>query len=224
MFESLTIKNLTEKQIQVLRRPSSTRPAIRLVEENGIQGVVKDFSVNGFVYRTLIGRFLLWRERRSYQQLKGIKGIPVFYRNIDGLALVISRVPGTDLEQLSGEEKPDAVFFQKLSDLIQECHNNGVAHCDLKRCSNLMKDRFGNPYIVDWAAAITEKEFFLYPLKAIYRRFVEDDLKAVTKLKLRFCPTVVTEEEEKNYSQRGIGERAIRAVRDAARKYLQKIA
>jgi hypothetical protein len=56
MFRWLTIKNLPEKQIGILRQPTNTRPIIRLVEDNGVQGVVKDFSVNGFIYRNLIGR------------------------------------------------------------------------------------------------------------------------------------------------------------------------
>jgi len=101
MFRSLTIKNLAEKQIRIIRQPTNTMPIIRLVEDNGIQGVVKDFSVNGFIYRNIIGRFLLWREGRVYRRLRGIKGIPVFYRKIDGLALVISKVPGRDLAHLS---------------------------------------------------------------------------------------------------------------------------
>ena len=101
MFQLLTIKNLPEKQIGILRQPTNTRPIIRLVEDNGTQGVVKDFSVNGFIYRNLIGRFLLWRESYIYQRLKGIKGVPAFYRKISGLALVISKVPGKDLEHLT---------------------------------------------------------------------------------------------------------------------------
>jgi len=224
MFRSLTIKNLPEKQICVIRQPTNTRPIIRLVEDGGIQGIVKDFSVNGFVYRNIIGRFLLWRETRAYQRLKGIKGIPVFYRRIDDLALVISRVQGKDLENLSEEEKPDPEFFQKLTKLIQECHRHGIAHCDLKRSSNILIDGFGNPYIVDWAAAIIDKEFFICPFTIIYKRFIKDDFKAVTKLKMRYCHEGITDEERKIYIQRGIVERYIRAVRDFARKRLQKIA
>jgi len=104
MFRWLTIKNLSEKQIGILRQPTNTRPIIRLVEDNGVQGVVKDFSVNGFIYRNLIGRFLLWRESCVYQRLEGIKGIPAFYRKISGLALVVSKAPGKDLEHLSEVE------------------------------------------------------------------------------------------------------------------------
>ena len=224
MFRSLTIKNLAEKQIRIIRQPTNTRPIIRLVEDDGIQGVVKDFSVNGFIYRNIIGRFLLWRESRVYQRLKGIKGIPVFYRKIDGLALVLSKVPGRDLEHLSEEEKPDLEFFQRLTGLIQKCHRHGIAHCDLKRLSNIMIDESGNPHIVDWSAAIIDKEFFIYPFRIIFKKFIEDDFKAVTKLKMRYCPEGITDEEKINYTQRGIIEHNIRAVRDFARKYLQKIA
>ena len=224
MFQSLTIKNLAKSQIGLMRQPTSTRPVIRSVEENGVQVVVKDFSVNGFVYRNTIGRFLVWREGRAYQRLKGVKGIPALFRKVNGLALVISKVPGKNLEHLSGKEKPDLDFFKKLTGLIRECHERGVAHCDLKGSGNTMIDDFGRPYIVDWSAAITDSEFCVYPLTTIYKMFVEDDLKAVTKLKLRFCPECITDEERRKYVQRGRGERAIRAVRDFARKCLQEIA
>ena len=157
MFRSLTIKNLAKHQIGLMRQPTNTRPVVRLVEENGVQGVVKEFSVNGFVYRNTIGRFLVWREGQAYQRLKGVKGIPVLFRKVDGLALVISKVPGKNLEHLSGEERPDLDFFQKLARLIQECHERGVAHCDLKRSANTMIDEFGRPYMVDWSAAITDR-------------------------------------------------------------------
>lgn len=167
LFASLTIKNLAERQIRVIRQPTNTRSTIRLVEDNGVQGIVRDFSAKGFIYRNIVGRFLLWRENRAYQRLKRIKGIPVFYRRIDGMAFVSSKVPGKNLEHLSEEEKPDLEFFQKLTRLIQDCHRHGTAHCDLKRSSNIMIDGFGNPYIVDCAAAITNEEFSIYPLRTL---------------------------------------------------------
>lgn len=220
----MTLENLAEMQVRVLRQPTTTRPTIRFVEENGIQGVIKDFSVNGFLYRNTIGRFLLWREGQAYRRLKKIKGVPVFYRKIGGMALVISRVHGRDLDHLSDEQKPDREFFQRLTKLIQECHRHGTAHCDLKRSSNIMIDDFGNPYIVDWAAAIASEEFSTYPLTIIYKKFLEDDFRAVTKLKMRYCPEGITDEERRNYARRGIAEPIIRAIRDIIRECLQKVA
>jgi|GEM_PF-5591710 hypothetical protein len=45
-----------------------------------------------------------------------------------------------------------------------------------------MSDELGNPHLVDWFAAIIDKEFSLYLFTMIYKRFVEDDFNAVTKL------------------------------------------
>jgi len=224
MFRWLTIQNLPEKQIGILRQATNTGHIIRLVEDNGIQGVVKDFSVNGFIYRNLIGRFLLWGESYIYQRLKGIKGIPAFYRKISGLALVVSKTPGKDLEHLSEGESINLEFFQKLIRLIQKYHRHGVAHYDLKRSSNILIDECGNPHLIDWAATILEREFFLYPFTIIYKKFIDDDFKAVIKLKMRYCPQEITDEEKRNYPHRVFGERTIRAVRDAGRRWLQKIA
>jgi tRNA A-37 threonylcarbamoyl transferase component Bud32 len=224
LFAALTIENLPERQIRVLRESTNTRPAIRLVEDNGVQGVVKDFSSHAFVYRNTIGRFLLWRESRAYQRLERVEGVPLLYRKLAGMALVISKVPGNDLDHLSGAEKPDLEFFQKLTRLIQKCHRHGTAHCDLKRSSNIMIDGSGNPYIVDWAAAITSEEFSIYPFRLIYKRFLEDDFKAVTKLKMRYCPERISDEEKRNYSHQGIAEPIIRTIRDTVRKWLQRVA
>ncbi len=60
-FGSLSIEDLAEMRIRVLRpHSSSTRPAIiRLVEDNGMQGVVKDISAYRFIYQNTIGEFLL---------------------------------------------------------------------------------------------------------------------------------------------------------------------
>jgi len=53
-----------------------------------------------------------------------------------------------------------------------------------------MIDEFGRPYIVDWWAAITDREFCVYPLTTIYRMFVEDDLKAVNEAETAFLPGI----------------------------------
>jgi hypothetical protein len=41
LFRSLTVKNLPERQIWFVHQPTSTRPIIRLVEDNDIQGLVE---------------------------------------------------------------------------------------------------------------------------------------------------------------------------------------
>ena len=50
----------------------------------------------------------------------------------------------------------------------------------------------GRPYIVDWSASISQKEFRFFPLNRIYLRFVLDDYFAIIKLKMRYASETLT--------------------------------
>jgi tRNA A-37 threonylcarbamoyl transferase component Bud32 len=224
MFDSLKLSDIPEKQCGILRRHSNTRPMICVVEENGVRAVVKDFSTGRFVFRNTIGRFLVWREAKAYKKLRNIKGIPALYRIIDGLALVMEEIPSNNLEGLETERKLPDKFFDDLKCLVDKCHERGLAHCDLKRAPNTLVGHDGLPYVIDWGASISEREFRIFPLNHIYRRFLLDDHMAIIKLKLRHDPEAVTRDERKRYNHRSGAEKFIRAVRDRLREVLQKVA
>lgn len=224
MFESLKISDLPHENLGVIRKPSSTRPTLWVVEQNGRRAVVKDYSSNRFLYRNLIGRFLLWRERKAYRRLKGLKGIPICYRVIDGLALVIEEIPGRNIEGLENEGGLSEEFFNQLQEVVKKVHNRGMAHCDLKRAPNILLGHDDKPYLVDWSASISEREFRFFPFNLIYQRFLQDDLNAITKLKLRHCPQSVSPEEARRYFHRSRTEEMIRSLRDKLRNWLQRIA
>ena len=97
MFESLTLSNISKKQCGILRKPTNSSPTVWRIEENGVKAIVKDFHYNSFWYRNVVGRFLVWREEKAYRRLKGLPGVPNFFKNIEGLALVIEEVQGTDV-------------------------------------------------------------------------------------------------------------------------------
>jgi len=224
MFEALRLPDLPRVRIDTLRAPSSTRPAIWVVEENGVKAVVKDYSVNGFFYRNVIGRFLVWREEKAYRRLRDLEGIPSLYRVIEGLALVTEKIPGKNLEGLEKEARLSADFFEDLKTLVENVHRRGVAHCDLKRAPNILQGDDGRAYVIDWSAAISEREFRCFPLKLIYKRFLLDDFNAITKVQLRHCPDEISPEEKRRYKRRSGAEKLVRAVRDRFRDMLQRIA
>ena len=224
MFESLKISDLPHQNLGVLRKPSSTRPTLWVVEKNGRRAVVKDYSSNRFLYRNTIGRFLLWREHKAYRRLKGLKGIPTCYRVIHGLALVIEEISGRNIEGLEDEGGLSEEFFNQLQEVVEKVHSRGIAHCDLKRAPNILLGQDDRPYLVDWSASISEREFRFFPLNLIYQRFLQDDLNAITKMKLRLCPQSVSPEEARRYFHRSRTEEMIRSVRDKFRNWLQRIA
>jgi tRNA A-37 threonylcarbamoyl transferase component Bud32 len=224
MFDSIKLSDLPKTYCRILRNPSSTRPTIWVMEQNGMQAVVKDYSTNRFFFRNTAGRFLVWRESRAYKKLKNLRGVPSLYNVIDGLALVVEKIPGRNLGDFEkGIRLPDT-FFQALKDLVEECHKKGIAHCDLKKVSNILLGHDGLPYIVDWGASIAQGEFNFFPLNLIYRRFLFDDHMAIIKVKLRHIPETVTQEEKDRYNRQGGVEKLIRAIRDRLRDILQRIA
>ena len=222
--ETLTISNLQGMKRATLRKPSSTRPALYRIEVGNTRAVVKDFSVNGRVFRNFIGRFLIWRERKAYRRLKGVKGVPVLYGIVEGLALVLEEIQGRSIEGLDREKKLPPQFFETLRGLLESVHRRGVCHCDLKRAANVLVGEDEQPYIIDWSAAILEREFRFFPARLIYERFLLDDSNAVIKLQLRHCPEAIPPEALSHYRNRGAAEKAIRKMRDAARDFLQKMA
>jgi RIO-like serine/threonine protein kinase len=197
---------------------------LRVLEEDNVRAVVKDYSVNGFLFRNIVGRFLVWRECKAYRRLRDLEGVPVFYGSVGGLAVVFEELPGRNVEGLEHERKLPEQFFKDLRALIERIHERGLAHCDLKRAPNTIIGPDGKPYIVDWSAAIARREFRFFPFTLIYRRFIQDDFNAVIKLQLRHCPEAIDPEEKKRYFHRGPVERAIRSIRDRARDILQKVA
>ena len=224
MFETLILSDLPKRQCVLLRKPSSTRPAVWLVEENSVRAIVKDFSTNRFLFRNTFGRFLVWREVKAYKKMNGLRGVPVLYRVIGGFALVIKEVPGIDLEEAENETKLPDGFFDALKEVVNGFHERGVAHCDLKRAPNILVGHDGNPYIIDWGAAIFKNECRVPPFNFIYRRFLRDDYNAITKRKLRLSPELITPEERARYDHRSWPERTIRGFRDRLRGFLQKVA
>jgi len=224
LFESLKLSDIPKRQCGILRQPSSTSPVIWILEQDGVRAIVKDFSLNGFLFRNIIGRFLVWREKKAYERLKGVMGVPTFYRVIEGLALVIEEIPGKNIESMETVVNLPNTFFEDLQVLVEAIHERGLAHCDLKRAPNIILGDDGKPYILDWAASISNKEFGFFPLSLIYERFIHDDLNAIIKIRLKHHPEEVSPEEKNRYTNRGMGEKFIRGIKNKVMFLLKKIA
>ncbi len=224
MFEDLRISDLRRRHVGVLREGSSTRPFLWAVDENGVEAVVKDFSRNRTLFRNTFGRFLVWREEKAYRRLRGLRGIPVLYRVVDGLALVMERIPGESLEDLETRRRLPKSYFDELEKIVEDAHARGVAHCDLKRAPNLLVGLDERPYVVDWSAAVCRSELPIFPFSLIYRRLVRDDLQAITKMQLRHCPEEISRDRIIEYQRCSRAERLVRRIRDLLRDLLKRLA
>lgn len=184
--------------------------------------VVKDYRTNGRFFRNIVGRVLVLREKYAYQRLGRMTGVPAFYGNMDSFSLCIAYVSGSNLEEMEKNGGPPKGFFTSLEKLIEEIHGKGLVHCDIKKAANVMSDKEGRPWLVDWAASLSKSECRIFPLNRLYHRLLVEDKKALIKFMLRSMPNAVSSAEMEEYLKRDSVEVFVRGARDIFRALLQR--
>jgi predicted Ser/Thr protein kinase len=158
--------------------------------------VVKDFSETPPAFRRFIAPLLVRREVRALQFLRGTPGVPHFFCRIGQLAFAMEYIEGTPIATFSKGELPPEVF-PRVQQVIDEIHSRGVAHCDLKRRTNLILTPQGTVYLIDFAAALIGNRPFHPVTNWLQRQMVEVDNKSLPRLKKFVAPELLTEEDKR---------------------------
>jgi hypothetical protein len=119
--------------------------------EGGELAVLKDLSGLPDPFRRAIGRVAVRRERRAYERLAGLAGIPRLLEARGPFALLLERVRGTPLTLRHAVRDPSD-FVPRLEGLLARVHARGVSHGEI-RLANVLADREGAPWLVDFATA-----------------------------------------------------------------------
>lgn len=182
---------------RVLRPAGRARPAILLVRCGGHRVVVKDFSQNAWLLRSLYGRYIVARECRVYRALDGVEGIPAFHGRIDAHAFAVDYIEGTTLKQLGYLRVPPRAFA-RLERLFGELHRRGVVHLDAHQKTNVLVDEAGEPYLMDFATALCLGRGWL-ARKVLVPFLGRADWRGFLKLKARYCPEALTDGERRRW-------------------------
>lgn len=213
-------KDIETKTIRILRPGEGSRPDVRLIEHNGQLLVLKDYSQGNTTLKAL-GILLLWREHSAYRRLVGLRGIPQCFGRLDAYTLATEYVESYQASE-APEELLTQVFFDRLRQLIDQMHAHGIVHGDLKRLDNILITPAGEPYLIDFSAAFWNGS---NPASAFVMPYlIDDDVRAVYKLKFRRVPHLLTPEEEAFLDARSPVERAFRVVREYFRGPVQRLA
>jgi serine/threonine protein kinase len=221
MVAGLSRQNLDQLTVRVLRPAERARPEVRIVAVDGHWWVVKDYAAGGAnLFKRLLGMYLVAREHIAYQKAAGVDGVPALGGTLGVCALVTEYVEATEATS-AARELLTAEFFDRLRTVISDLHRHGVVHADLKKLENVLVTPEGRPVLVDFTAAFVTGS---NPLTAsLFPWIGDDDLRAVTKLKKRCAPELVTEEEEQFLNERSGIERFFRwsrrYVRYAVKRY-----
>jgi RIO-like serine/threonine protein kinase len=169
-----------------------TKADVTLVKVNGRVLAVKDIKPRHLLVRRLFGRWLLQREFCVLSRLRGMAGVPHVYKMLDADAFVMDFIEGVNLGTL--REVSDATM-QRLSRLFDELHRHGVAHGD-PHASNILVTENGEPFLIDFSTAAMISENSKGWHRWLWKEFRKQDVRRLAKMKERFAPHLLTQEEK----------------------------
>ena len=126
------------------------------LEWEGRPAVMKDFSGRPWLVRVLVARWIAAREVRMLRRLVGMEGVPRLLAVAGPEALVMERIDGTRVPRRRRGGRPPVEFWDRARRLIEQLHEQGIAHGDL-RFKNVLIGPGGQPYLIDFATAMRRR-------------------------------------------------------------------
>ncbi|HVN71140.1 MAG TPA: hypothetical protein VMU10_03880 [Desulfomonilia bacterium] len=166
-------------------------PDVELINRDGKALVEKTYRRRSQPVR-MAGRLLVRWEAYIYSKLTGIPGIPEVMTSPDIFTITTVYMGGHHLKTRA--RIPDASYFERLETLIENVHQRGVIHLDLRNRRNYGMDDEGMPYLVDFASSIYT------PIKGpLWRLLCRIDWMGYLKLKASLNPEILSPEETRQY-------------------------
>ncbi len=167
-----------------------------LEDEDGQIWVLK---LSRFLYIDPLGRpvarYLSLREQYFYRLLQGVEGIPAIYPVAGRNWLLHAFIPGDTLQV---RRDVDDQFFDRLAQLLRECHERGVACVDISKKANIIVGDDGRPYLIDFQISMG----LLPPMSPFQRIWnictshqMHEDLYHIYKHKKRIRPDLIRDWE-----------------------------
>lgn len=141
-----------------------------------------------------LGRALARRETGMLQRLSGLVNVPAACGPVEMDGQVVSTasahefVPG---RSLMATDQVDDEFFPRLSFLLRQLHDRGVAYIDLHKRDNILVDDKGVPHLIDFQISLYLPP--RWPFSSVLNILQSCDRYHVAKHQLHFRPDQQTE-------------------------------
>lgn len=196
-IDQLSLEELRKYRGKVFREGRGTRPEVVLITYDGQKAILKDYNQTDPLFRKLVGPLLAFREARALRLLRDQAGIPQLINTLGAHAVLMDYVDGVTTKELKVSGQVDPEVFNRIYKLVDEIHQRGVAHCDLRSGGNTIITASGQPYFVDFVAYVARSKWNL-PWRWVFNKFCIADEIAVARLKKRLLPDELTEKEKQN--------------------------
>ena len=222
-LSNLSLVELRQTINKVYRRGGGSRPDVLLIEHGRGRAVLKDHGACDPWFARVLGPLLAWREARALERLHGIRGVPKLLARPSSRALLLEYLCAKQLSDDNNDKTDWATFFKRLELLLDDMHQRGVAHCDLRSPFNTLIDAEGNPVIVDFVASVSRGQPWNLVANWVFQRFARADREALIKLKSSVAPELVSEQEQVQYLTRSKLEQLMRWVGVQVRTLSRKL-
>ena len=149
---------------------------------------------SNFIIKT-INAFLIKREYKVLKQIQHIKGVPeVFFYN---KGIFMKFYKGVNIRDfMNTHTKIKVEFHSQLLETIQNLHNEGIAHCDLKRKENILILDDQSFVILDFGISYRYRNRIFKPL---FKLLKQTDLNAYIKIKYDKNYNHLSDDDKKIY-------------------------
>ena len=179
----------------MFRQGGGSRPDVLLIEIEGHKAVLKDQAAADKWFAMLIGPLLNWRECKALRKLTALECIPNLLSVPDSRSFLMSYHASEQITRLNAIEPDWPDFFDQLKNAIDQVHSAGVAHNDLRNPTNTLITPKGEPILVDLVACFCRGQNWNLLNHWLFDKFTKVDRSAITKLKTRVAPELISDED-----------------------------
>jgi predicted Ser/Thr protein kinase len=211
-WHALSLQEIRQHGTVIHRKAHGSRPDVLQINYDGDEAVLKDYTHSDTWFRRLLAPLLVIREVRALKKLDNVTGVPRLYHVYGRHAFLIQSIRCKPASQI-----PKGVlgndFFERMIKVLDDIHEKGVTHCDLRSAGNTLVTEDQQPWLVDFVASIHQSSKWNIPGRWIFDQFVDADEGAILKLKMRLAPQLLTEDELERYEDpRSVVERVGRKM------------
>lgn len=214
---------------EVLRHGDGSRPHVLRIRFANSDAVLKDFDGCDKWFARSFGRLLAARESAALAALSEVSGVPDFIERVGSRALLMEFVMAEpavkvyDDAQSTGDVEESTAdidwskFIARFDALVNDLHEAGVAHGDLRSPMNTLITSAAEPVIVDFTAAFIRRGLEIPGRGWLFTKLAEIDQSAVTKMALHVDPRSVSDSDRERHHRRGPLDRMARRTGQSVR-------
>jgi len=190
-----SLAELREHATHTFRQGGGSRPDVLLIEIEGESAVLKDQSGADKLFATLLGPILNWRECKALKKLATLDSTPNLLSVPNKRSFLMTYHESEQITRLDKVQPEWPVFYDELSIAIEKMHAAGVAHNDLRNPTNILINADNKPILVDLVACFCQGKSWNLPNQWIFKKFCQVDRSAITKVKSRITPELITDKD-----------------------------